>query len=298
MTAFTLASTVTLNSAKTVHWGDEHGTICGAGAGKTRHLVEGQLATCKRCIKLMTLQVEIDHSAAQEENTSRQDEATVLACDIQPAQLWVRKEDGAEVEITRVSVHPFPRVSFRHTGGATGTLPLAWFLEAYGRVAHTQRAERDRLIEQAKALELPESTLLMDTEALRARVEVVADARRATARELDTWLTAGMVLVDPMLEEDLMLFERWCSQGGQLRNLRTGARHVVGQYYVTTWKYVPRSVDCHQVWRAKEGGALVRITDISGDGVQLLGTEEGDRLFWLSREQLAEYFTWEPGGGA
>lgn len=116
----------------------------------------------------------------------------------------------------------------------------------------------------------------------------------ARARELDVWLVAGVVLVDPMLENDLMVFERWGAQGAEVRNQRTGALHVVSQSYITTWKYVPRPIELNQVWRSKETGDLVRIVDTSRDDVRLIGLDAEDVPFWLSRSMLAGHFVWAP----
>lgn len=150
---------------------------------------------------------------------------------------------------------------------------------------------------------LPSWTVVL-TDEEQAEVETEAleeNARREAARaprKLDIWLTKGVVLVDPMLEGDQMVFERWVPKGAEVRNQRTGVRHVVSQSYITTWKYVPRRTDVHQVWRSKEGGALVRVVESRVDAVHLIGPEPGDVPFWLSHEQLTEYFTWEPGGTA
>lgn len=116
-------------------------------------------------------------------------------------------------------------------------------------------------------------------------------------RELDIWLTNGVVLVDPMLEGDRMVFERWGKDGAEVRNQRTGVLHVVSQSYITTWKYIPRRTDEHQVWRSKATGDLVHIVESRPDAVHLVGAEEGDIPFWLSLDQLAEYFTWEGRSG-
>lgn len=73
----------------------------------------------------------------------------------------------------------------RHTVPVGGCADCEHAVETAHAEALRQHGEgmtdRDRLIEQGKTLGLPASALLMDTEALRARVEVVADA--VAARE-------------------------------------------------------------------------------------------------------------------
>lgn len=116
-------------------------------------------------------------------------------------------------------------------------------------------------------------------------------------RELDIWLTEGVVLVDPDSSERL-IFRRWEGGMAVLRSAKDGAEYRVSQSGVTTWKYVPRPVECGQVWRSKETGDLVRIVDTARDAVRLRGMQPEDRPFWLTREPLVEYFTWEPEAGA
>lgn len=117
-------------------------------------------------------------------------------------------------------------------------------------------------------------------------------APEPVARELDIWLSEGVVLVDPMPEGDRMIFQRWVADGAELRNSRTGVLHVVSQSYVTTWKYIPREVEANQVWRSKETGALVLIVETRGEGVQLRGLKKNDTPFWLSHAQVVEFFVW------
>lgn len=146
----TTVTTVTVGSGKSIHWGSEFGTICGAahrsGAFTAPRITKAGEVTCKRCIKIMVAHVEVAHAEALEDNARRDqlaaDTREVLAADIQPASKWVSKgskvlgqrmQAGVAVEVTRVAAHPFPRVSFRREDGSTGTLPLPMFLEAYGR---------------------------------------------------------------------------------------------------------------------------------------------------------------------
>lgn len=124
-----------------------------------------------------------------------------------------------------------------------------------------------------------------------------AERAMATARGLDVWLEEGMVLVDPMLDGGLFVFERFGKDGAELREMRTGILHMVSQSYVTTWKYVPRPIELNQVWRSKETGALVRIIDTSREDVRLIGLDAEDVPFWLSRSMLAEHFVWAPQKG-
>lgn len=66
----TIRTTVTINSSQVVHWGSEFGTMCGAGAGFGKKINDSQAttATCKRCVKLIALQVELAHAEALEQN--------------------------------------------------------------------------------------------------------------------------------------------------------------------------------------------------------------------------------------
>lgn len=62
------ATTVTVGSGRSIHWGSDCGTMCGAAHRSGRFtqpkLVETETVTCKRCAKIMTAEVEQAHAAA------------------------------------------------------------------------------------------------------------------------------------------------------------------------------------------------------------------------------------------
>lgn len=62
------ATTVTVGSGRSIHWGSDCGTICGAAHRSGRFtqpkLVAAETATCQRCIRIMATQVEEAHAAA------------------------------------------------------------------------------------------------------------------------------------------------------------------------------------------------------------------------------------------
>jgi hypothetical protein len=209
-----LDTTVTVGSGRSIHWGSDCGTICGAahrnGFFTEPKLVKAEAATCKRCIKIMASKMEQDHADALAENVKHEDAKTVAAADVQPATVWVRTEDGAEVEVTRVAAHPFPRVSFRHLDGSTGTLPLPWFLERYTK---------------APAPEVAEGTA------------APSDSYPA-AVPLNTWLATGLVLVGPATDS-LYTFQRWDGGTAVLLHLDTQTVVRIAQADIVNWRYLP-----------------------------------------------------------
>jgi quinol monooxygenase YgiN len=62
------ATTVTVGSGQSIHWGSDCGTMCGAAHRSGRFtqpkLVNAETATCKRCAKIMAAEVEQAHAAA------------------------------------------------------------------------------------------------------------------------------------------------------------------------------------------------------------------------------------------
>jgi hypothetical protein len=62
------STTVTVGSGRSIHWGSEYGTICGAAHRSGRFTapktVEGAEVTCKRCAKIMAAKVEEAHAEA------------------------------------------------------------------------------------------------------------------------------------------------------------------------------------------------------------------------------------------
>lgn len=62
------ATTVTVGSGRSIHWGSDCGTICGAAHRSGRFtqpkLVAAETATCQRCIRIMATQAEEAHAAA------------------------------------------------------------------------------------------------------------------------------------------------------------------------------------------------------------------------------------------
>ncbi|MGL4808719.1 MAG: hypothetical protein ACRC4O_08240 [Giesbergeria sp.] len=207
-------TTVTVGSGKSVHWGSDCGTICGAahrsGLFTAPKKVNAETATCKRCVRIAAVHAEEAHAEALVENTKREDAQAVAAADVQHATLWVRAEDGAEVEVTRVAAHPFPRVSFRHLDGSTGTLPLPWFLERYTKAPEPEVAEGTA----APSVAYPDAV------------------------PLNTWLVRGLVLVGPATDS-LYEFRRWDGGTAVLLHPETGVLIRVPQADVVTWRYLP-----------------------------------------------------------
>lgn len=266
----TSSTAVTVGSGRSIHWGSDCGTMCGAAHRSGRFtepkLVNAETATCKRCVKIMAAEVETTHAEALTENAKREDAQAVAAADVQHATVWVSTEDGAKVTVTRVAAHPFPRVSFRHLDGSTGTLPLPWFLERYTRSAATElelahaeaqeenaaRAAAKRAEETADAVtahQLIRAEFAAASQELKA-MDLAASAKLVAlvsgspetaypeAVKLDTWLTEGLVLVGPATDS-LYVFENWGPGGAVLRHVDTGALETVAQADVTEWKYLP-----------------------------------------------------------
>lgn len=210
----TTTTTVTVGSGKSIHWGSDCGTICGAahrnGLFTAPKVVKAETATCKRCIRIASVHAEEAHAEALAENVKHEDAKTVAAADVQPATVWVRTEDGAEIEVTRVAAHPFPRVSFRHLDGSTGTLPLPWFLERYTRAPKPEVAEGTAAPSDAFPAAVP----------------------------LDTWLTKGLVLVSPSTDS-LLVFERWDGGTAVLVSAVTGDTARIAQADIVNWRYLP-----------------------------------------------------------
>ena len=79
-------TTVTVGSGKSIHWGSDCGTICGAahrnGMFTEPKLVKATAATCKRCIKIMVTKVEADHTKA------------LLVEEIETARIDAKNEDA------------------------------------------------------------------------------------------------------------------------------------------------------------------------------------------------------------
>lgn len=159
------ATTVTVGSGRSIHWGSDCGTFCGAahrnGFFTEPKKVSAETATCKRCIKIMVVQVA---------------EAHVIAL--------------AEQERT----------------------------EAHGE-ALTEQAQRTDDAERAAALAAP------------------SDAYPA-AIALDTWLTAGLVLVGPATDS-LFTFQSWDGGTAVLLHLDTQQAVRVAQADIINWRYLP-----------------------------------------------------------
>jgi hypothetical protein len=223
----TSSTTVTVGSGRSIHWGSDCGTVCGAAHRSGRFtepkLVQADTATCKRCVKIMVIQVSEAHAIALTENVKHEDAQAVAAADVQHATVWVRTEDGAEVEVTRVAAHPFPRVSFRHLDGSTGTLSLPWFLERYTKAPEPGVAEGTAAPSDAYPAAVP----------------------------LDTWLTAGLVLVGPATDS-LFIFQRWDGGTAVLLHVDTQEVARVAQADITNWRYLPGADAAQLTEAAKE----------------------------------------------
>lgn len=72
-------TTVTVGSGRSIHWGSDCGTMCGAAHRSGRFtrpkLVAAETATCQRCIRIMATQVEEAHAEALVEDAQRRDDA-------------------------------------------------------------------------------------------------------------------------------------------------------------------------------------------------------------------------------
>lgn len=63
-----MKTTVTVGAGRSIHWGSQDGTMCGAAHRNGRftkpNTVAAATADCKRCIKIMALQVQADYAEA------------------------------------------------------------------------------------------------------------------------------------------------------------------------------------------------------------------------------------------
>lgn len=68
-------TTVTVGTGRSIHWGSQDGTICGAAHRNGRFTkpktVAAATADCKRCVRIMAAQVEEAHAEALVEGTER-----------------------------------------------------------------------------------------------------------------------------------------------------------------------------------------------------------------------------------
>src|SRR5690349_17497391 len=103
------ATTVTVGQGQSIHWGSECGTKCGAahrsGQFTQPKAVAAETATCKRCIKLMALQVELDHEAALVDHQLVLDAEAVAAAGVAIGQTWISQDEDVEAaEVTDITV--------------------------------------------------------------------------------------------------------------------------------------------------------------------------------------------------
>lgn len=180
-------TTVTVGRGKSIHWGSRGGTMCGAahrnGFSTTPVKVHAETATCKRCIKLMVLQANLDHAAAL-------------------AQLEL---DAAHLE------------------------------------ALNEDAQRTWDAERAEDLAAPSVNF-------------------PAAVALDTWLTAGLVLVGPATDS-LYVFQSWQGGTAVLLHADTGEAECVAQADIVNWRYLP-GVELDDVCAVElRKGDVVRFTD-------------------------------------
>lgn len=80
-------------------------------------------------------------------------------------------------------------------------------------------------------------------------------------RKLDTWLTEGMILIDPKtLSGARYRFVDWVRGGAKLVNVLNGGVRVVPQSSVMDWKYIPRPIAqclvCRQPVQVKDGAII------------------------------------------
>lgn len=100
------ATTVTVGSGKSIHWGSDCGTMCGAAHRSGRFtqpkLVNAETATCKRCAKIMAAEVEQAHAAALELAKIEEAHADALNEDAQ------RRDDAERAEALAAPSENFP----------------------------------------------------------------------------------------------------------------------------------------------------------------------------------------------
>lgn len=179
-------TTVTVGSGKSIHWGSDCGTRCGAahrnGFFTEPKLVKAETATCKRCIRIAAADAAEAHAEA------------LLVEEIETARTEAKNED----------------------------------------------AQRTWDAERAEDLAAP-------------------SASYPAAVALDTWLTAGLVLVGPATDS-LYVFQSWQGGTAVLLHADTGEAEYVAQADIVNWRYLP-GVELEEVCAVElRKGDVVRFT--------------------------------------
>lgn len=233
------STTVTVGNGRSIHWGSEHGTKCGAAHRSGRFTqpknVKAETATCQRCTKLMALQVELDHEAALEAHSIRETQAAVSAAGVKADQAWDSTDAIAESAlVTSVSVTKLGAVVYYTiTSGVRTGKRCGLILESFLEWFRYESPE----VKAAHAEALNEAAQRRD-DAERAEDLAAPSVTYPDAVALDTWLTQGLVLVGPTTDT-LYVFERWEGGAAVLTSVTTGGVELVAQVDITNWRYLP-----------------------------------------------------------
>jgi hypothetical protein len=265
------ATTVTVGSGRSIHWGDQDGTLCGAAHRNGRFtkpaLVQTETATCKRCIRIMAAEVEQAHAAAIAEREIREGQAALAEADVKAEQVWISQDIAGEnatvtsTSVTRLGVLVYYTITGGPRMGKRCGLPLADFLGWFKREApEVARAHAEALNEDAQRR----------YDAERAEALAAPSVAFPGAVALDTWLTAGLVLVGPATDS-LYVFESWDGGTAVLTHVDTGATEHVAQADIVNWRYLPGieldevcAVELRKgdVVRFHEGGKFRTVADV------------------------------------
>lgn len=233
------ATTVTVGSGRSIHWGSDCGTFCGAahrsGFFTEPNLVNAETATCKRCIKIMVIQAAEAHELALETHQEVLDAEAVKAAGVEVGQVWTSQDaDMEDAEVTAVNVGRLGAVvhytiKTGERAGMSCSLSLAWFVKFWAPV--------NKALESAHAEALAEQAQRIDDAERAAALAAPSDAYPA-AVALDTWLTEGLVLVGPATDS-LFIFQRWHESFAVLLHLDTQETIRVAQADIVNWRYLP-----------------------------------------------------------
>lgn len=229
------ATTVTVGSGRSIHWGSDCGTLCGAahrfGRFTQPKLVAAETATCQRCVRIMATQVEEAHAAAVAENEIREGQTALAEAAVEADQVWISQDTAGEhatvtsTSVTRLGVLVYYTITAGSRTGKRCGLPLEDFLGWFKREAPEIT---EALNEDAQRRD----------DAMRAEDLAAPSANYPAAVALDTWLTQGLVLVGPATDT-LYVFERWEGGTAVLTSVSTGDVELVAQADITNWRYLP-----------------------------------------------------------
>lgn len=233
------ATTVTVGSGRSIHWGSDCGTLCGAahrfGRFTQPKLVAAETATCQRCDRIMATQVEEAHAAAVAENEIRDGQTALAEAAVEADQVWISQDTAGEhatvtsTSVTRLGVLVYYTITAGPRTGKRCGLPLEDFLGWFKREApEITEAHTEALNEDAQRRD----------DAMRAEDLAAPSANHPAAVALDTWLTQGLVLVGPATDT-LYVFERWEGGTAVLTSVSTGDVELVAQADITNWRYLP-----------------------------------------------------------